>query len=422
VTPCIGDGSTVGSTGCISAAASCPTMRKDNRDISSFFCLDNNPFCYYGHHNGPDDGVGANVCAGELGPSQNLGQKIFCSAGMICCSTAVFSGWNGGGSYYCCPAVSQGNPCAYSSDFRSGGCTVNLNPKPSASPVVYQDDHSSVLQPSRNPIKRPSRLPTFTPTSLRTRIEGQLTLQNINLSNLTTVEKFLLQESLKDGITETVNVDSDSIVEFTLSDLVVSSSSNKFRTVVKTSLAEAHSVLVSFTLVEESVKLLNLLQNSGSDCTDQSNSIIVQSFQVLLECNNGNDFIVAFRRAITSCIAASGFPSSSFQNLLVQANSVLVKSVSVIDENPTFQPTSIPLSQNSSKKRSSRSKNDKVIIIAVIASVVGIAKMIGTVVYCLARSRRMSVGVESNGHPNRSRLEMAIINSSRYLAADNIPI
>jgi hypothetical protein len=281
---------------------------------------------------------------------------------------------------------------------------------------------SPSLKPSRNPTPRPSIPPTFTPTSLPTQIEGELTLQNINLSVLTTVEKGLLEDSLRDGIAGTVNVDLDAIKGLTLSDVVTSEAINaKLRAV--TTLAESHNVLVSFTIVEESVNLMNHLQNSDSDCNDESNNV-VQKFQAILACNNGDDFVTQFQTAVTAVITESGRPTSTFDNLVALANSVSVEGVSVIDKSPTFQPTSTPVGSQSNSNDSQRGNtNFYVIIIAAIASVVGVIILVA-VVYLFNRSRKPATGVESDGYPKVNAefsFDVSKYTESRFLDIDNAP-
>jgi hypothetical protein len=259
----------------------------------------------------------------------------------------------------------------------------SLSPSPTICPSV---------SPSRNPTQAPSVFPSLVPTSLPTQIEGEVTLQNINLSNLTTVEKQLLQDSLRVSIASTANVEPDSVKDLTLSDSTISSAvftspDTKLRTQGITS--ETHNVIVSFTIIEESVKLMNDLQNVQSNCGNDATPNVVLKFQVVLACNGGKDFLSQFQSAIATNIADSELPSSSVQNLVDQADSATFQGVSVIDKSPTFQPTSNPVGVGNS----SSSSNDTVVIVVVIVSVIGVL-ILGFVAYYFTRSNCRSVAVD----------------------------
>jgi kynurenine formamidase len=257
---------------------------------------------------------------------------------------------------------------------------------PTASPLVSA---------SQDPTKKSTVSPTAAPTSFPTQIEGKLTLQNIVLSRLTPVEKTLLEDSLKASMANTVSVNSETVRCLILSDessLVTANANLRAMTM------ETLHLLVSFTIVEESLKLQNHLHDSNSVCASDSYNIL-KNFQAILACNNGNDFLTQFQTAVTTAISESGnLPSSTFGNLIEQTNSASFESVSVIVVIPTFQPCSTPAeSQSSSSSNQQSHPMNYVIIIAAIATVLGV--LILVVFSFVMRSRSCISAVENGNTP-----------------------
>jgi hypothetical protein len=239
--------------------------------------------------------------------------------------------------------------------------------------------------PTRTPTRRPTRIPTirpspgahsptFAPTIATTRIEGDLTLNNINLAVLSTKEKQILEGSIRDGIAQTANVKPTAVKELTLTDssttpivLNAVAKKNSMRTLVT---PPSHQVVAHFVIEESSASLHDGLYSSAdnnpalADCISPTATSLTATFQAILSCHEGSTFIDEFKDAVKVNSENSGVSKSLLTNLLTQTDSTSFAGVTTVDKSPTAAPTRAPESN-------SDNKNDLTILLVEIIVPVG---------------------------------------------------